>query len=332
MGVAFSLLEQQSEAEGFSGAVRVQQRGEIIVEFARGYGDRANERVNDLGTRFAVASGSKAFTALTIMSLAESGVFTLDTSLRSLIPGDLTQVDEAVTIDHLLSHRSGVGDYLDEAAGGDIDDYVLGELSVHTLETARDYLPLLNAHEQRSPPGERFAYNNGGFVMLSLVVETATGSFHRACGERVFNRAAMTDSGFFRTDDLPANTAVGYLADGRSNVFHLPVIGMGDGGAFLTLDDMAAFWDAFLAGGIVSLESVARMTAEVSFYDDTRSYGRGFWLSPGADHVWVEGMDAGVSFQSGVFKGADVRYSVVSNTSSGAWPLVKSIREAVARL
>ena len=330
MEVAFSQMEQRALEHDFSGIVRVERRGEVIVEFACGHSDRANERLNDLNTRFAVASGTKAFTALTIMSLVEAGAFTLDTTLRSVVGRDLPHVDEAVTIDHLLTHRSGVGDYVDEAAGGDIDDYVLGSLSVHTLERARDYLLLLNAHEQRSAPGERFAYNNSGFVMLALLVEMSTGSYHRAVRDHVFTPAAMSGAGFFRTDDLPPNTALGYLANGRTNVFHLPVIGVGDGGAFLTLDDTTAFWDAFLSGGIVSLASVAAMTAEVSVHDATRSYGRGFWLGPGADHVWFEGMDAGVSCQSGVFRGADVTYSVLSNTSSGAWPLVNFICDAMA--
>ena len=166
--------------------------------------------------------------------------------------------------------------------------------------------------------------------MLSLVIEKLTGSYHRAVRDHVFTPAAMPRAQFARTDDLPANTALGYLANGRSNVFHLPVVGMGDGGAFFTLDDTSSFWEALFGGRIVSPQSVEMMTAEVSVYDDTRSYGRGFWLSPGADHLWIEGMDAGVSFQSGVFRGAGVRYSVLSNTSSGAWPLVKAIEEIVA--
>lgn len=330
MATDFSQLEDLAKADDFSGVARVQRSGKTVVEFARGNSDRANERINHLGTRFAVASGTKAFTALTIMSLVESGAFRLDTTLRSVVAGDLPHVDEAVTIGHLLTHRSGVGDYLDEVAGGDIDDHILGSLSAHTLETARDYLPLLNAHGQKTAPGELFAYNNSGYVMLSLVIETVTGSYHRAVRDHVFARAGMAGAGFLRTDDLPADTALGYLEDGRSNVFHLPVIGMGDGGAFLTLDDTTAFWDAFSTGRIVSLESVAAMTAEVSVHDDTRSYGRGFWLGPRADHVWFEGMDAGVSFQSGVFRDTDVRYSVLSNTSAGVWPLVRTIRDAMA--
>lgn len=326
MSASFARLHEDALARDFSGVVRVERGGEVIVEFACGRSDRANGRLNGLATRFAVASGTKAFTALTIMSLVESRVLTLDTTVRSVVAADdLPHVDDAVTIDHLLTHRSGVGDYIDEEAGGDIDDHVLGPLSVHTLETARDYLPLLDAHGQRSAPGERFAYNNSGFVMLSLVIEIATGSYHQAVRDRVFTPVAMQGAGFFRTDDLPVDTAIGYLGNGRTNVFHLPVIGMGDGGAFLTLDDTTAFWDAFLGGRIVSPENVAAMTAEVSVHGDTRSYGRGFWLDPGSDHVWFEGMDAGVSFQSGVFGDSDMRYSVFSNTSSGVWPLVGMI-------
>lgn len=332
MSVALAQLEQIARAQDFSGVVRVQRQGEVIVEFARGHSDRANQRLNNLETRFSVASGTKALTALAVMSLVESEALTLDTTVRSLVGDDLPNVDQAVTIDHLLTHRSGVGDYLDESTGGHVDDHVLGSLSAHTLETARDYLPLLNAHQQQSGPGEQFAYNNSGFVMLSLVVEAITGSFHDAVRDRVFAAAAMPDAGFFRSDDLPANTAIGYLENGRSNVFHLPVIGMGDGGVFLTLDDTAAFWDALLIGSIVSPDSVAAMTSEVSVFDDARSYGRGFWLGPGGDHVWFEGMDAGVSFQSGVFRHSDVRYSVLSNTSTGAWPLVETIRKAVGEV
>lgn len=328
MRVALDQLEEFAITTGFSGVARVQHGGEVISEFACGHADRANDRMNNLETRFGVASGTKAFTALTIMSLVESGELTLDTTVRSVVAGDLPNVDAAVTIDHLLTHRSGVGDYIDEEAGGDIDDYLLGRLSPHVLETASDYLPLLNEHEQRSLPGEHFAYNNSGFVILSLVIEVLTGSFHQAVRDRVLTKAAMPSVGFFRSDDLPANTAVGYLENGRSNVFHLPVVGMGDGGVFLTLEDSAVFWDALFSGRIVSLESVAAMTAEVSVHNETRSYGKGFWLGQGADHVWIEGMDAGVSFQSGVFRADDVRYSVLSNTSSGVWPLVKAIRDA----
>ena len=57
-------------------------------------------------------------------------------------------------------------------------------------------------------------------------------------------------------------------------------------------------------------------------------YGLGFWADP--NHVWLEGMDAGVSFQSGFLPSSGARYSVLANTSSGAWPVVRALLERVA--
>lgn len=82
MAVGRPELQQQAQAIGFSGAVSVQRHGVAVIEFASGSADRANDRSNNIDTRFAIASGTKAFTALTIMSLVESGVFALDTTLQ----------------------------------------------------------------------------------------------------------------------------------------------------------------------------------------------------------------------------------------------------------
>ena len=67
---------------------------------------------------------------------------------------DLPLIDAAVTIEHLLAHRSGIGDYLDEPAVGDVTDYVM-PVPVHQLATTQDYVPVLDGHPQVSPPGER---------------------------------------------------------------------------------------------------------------------------------------------------------------------------------
>ncbi len=325
MNALSSRLEEAVAAHDFSGVVRVRGGGHEPIELARGDADRANGRANALTTRFGVASGTKGLTAATVMSLVESGDLALDTTVRSIVGDELDAIDHAVTIDHLLTHRSGVGDYLDEETLGDVDDHVLGALSAHTLQAPQDYVELLRAFPQVSPPGERFAYNNSGYVMLSLVIERVTGSFHRAVADRVLGPAGMERSGFFRSDDLPADAALGYMADSRTNVFHLPVIGAGDGGIYLTLDDAFAFWDALLAGRILAAASVDLMTSVVSANGDDGSYGRGFWLDERADHVWLEGMDPGVSFQSGVVRSTGLTYAVLSNTSSGAWPVAKLI-------
>ncbi len=309
-----------AEETGFAGVVRLERGGEVVDEFARGMADRSNGIGNELHTRFGAASATKGCTALTVMSLIEDGRFELATTATELVGNQLPLVDQDVTIAHLLSHTSGVGDYIDEEVLGDIDEHIL-DVSTHTLEQPTDYLPLIAGHSQVSPPGERFAYNNGAFIMLSLIIERVAGSFHDAVAERVFVPAGMKRSGFFRSDALPAETSFGYLKSGRTNVFHLPVIGAGDGGVYFTLDDVAALWSAFFDGRIVQSENISLMTTPVHMNAEGEGYGLGFWLPHGGDSVALEGQDAGVSFRSLVHRPTDVRYTIMSNTADGVWPL-----------
>ena len=82
-----------------------------------------------------------------------------------------------MTVEQLLAHRSGIGDYLDEDDGGDTR-YVL-PVPVHELATTEDYLAVLDGYPPKFAPGERFAYNNGGFVVLALIAERSSGvPFH----------------------------------------------------------------------------------------------------------------------------------------------------------
>jgi CubicO group peptidase (beta-lactamase class C family) len=97
---------------------------------------------------------TKGFVAVATMSLVESGALSLDTRLRDLVGDELPLVDPAVTIENLQTHRSGVGDYLDEEQLGDIDDFIF-DASVNTLATPDDYLPHISGHRQVSAPGQR---------------------------------------------------------------------------------------------------------------------------------------------------------------------------------
>jgi CubicO group peptidase (beta-lactamase class C family) len=323
-------LHAMGEATGFSGVAQVSVDGEAAVELARGLADRSNARPIGLATRFAIASGTKGLTALTVMSLIEQHKLSLDTTVSSIVGDSLPLVDQAVTVEHLLTHRSGIGDYLDEELLGDIDDHVLDGRSAHLFERVSDYVPLLAGHAQRTPPGEAFAYNNSGFVVLALLIEAVCGSYHQAVSDHVLQPAGMGRSGFFRSDDLPTDCALGYLQNGRTNQFHLPVLGGGDGGLFTTVADVDALWTALFEGRIVSPATVQQMVSVVTDRGDQAAYGQGFWMTSDASLVWLEGMDAGVSFETGVHHESQVRYCVMSNTSSGVWPLAKAIRHWVA--
>jgi hypothetical protein len=134
----------------------------------------------------------------------------------------------------------------------------------------------------------------------------------------------MSDTGFVRSDQLPTGAAIGYLKDGRSNVLHLPVRGAGDGGAYATLADIESLWLSLFAERIVPLPVVERLVgARSDSATDHRRYGLGFWLRPDRETVMLEGMDAGVSCRTSYDRSSSLSYTVISNTSSGAWPIVR---------
>jgi CubicO group peptidase (beta-lactamase class C family) len=319
-------IDKLAEENGFSGVVWVDHAGE--VEFAKAYGaaNRTYGVPNSVDTRFGIASGSKGFTALSVISLIRDGVLELSTTARSLLGKDLPLIADDVTVEHLLTHTSGIGDYLDEEVDSDITDYVVG--AVHELTTTEAFLPLLDGHPTKFPAGERFAYCNGGFVVLALLAERASGvGYHDLVRERVLRPAGMTRTDFFRSDELPADAAVGYLPiDGvdRSNVFHLPVLATGDGGIHTTAADISTFWRALFAGDIVdSVEEVLRPRRDVP--EESRRYGLGFWLHESSDTAILTGYDAGASFKSTHDPHTGTTRTVLSNTSPGAWPIARAL-------
>ncbi|OFW75505.1 MAG: serine hydrolase [Actinobacteria bacterium RBG_16_68_12] len=327
-----SALESELDAiaaeMSFSGVVRV-DRGDV-TEIAKAYGfaHRGYEIPNEVDTRFAIASGTKGLTALTVVSLIEEGLLELPTTARSLLGADLPLIGDDVTVEQLLAHRSGIGDYLDEDSDLDVADYLM-PVPVHELVTTDDYLVALDGHPPKFAPGERFAYCNSGYVVLALIAERTSGiPFHELVVERVCSPAGMRDTEFLRSDELPGRTALGYLsADGlRTNVLHVPVRGSGDGGIYSAAADIRALWIALFAGRIVTSDWGREMTRPRSVAPDHKQrYGLGFWLHESTDTVILEGYDAGASFRSVHDPRTDVTCTVISNWTDGAWPVAQYV-------
>ena len=327
---AAEMLDALASETAFSGVVRVDGPDGIEVAKAYGFAHRGYGIPNDVDTRFAIASGTKGLTALTVVSLIEDGLLALSTPARSALGSDLPLVGDDVTVEHLLSHRSGIGDYLDEEVEQDLTAYLM-PVPVHELATTEQYVAALDGLPRKFAPGERFAYCNSGYVVLALIAERAGGEpFHDLVRRRVCEPAGMRDTAFFRSDELPGNTALGYLMIGgewRTNVFHLPVRGSGDGGIYSTAADISSLWRAFFAGRIVSTDWVGEMVCARSEVrsEPKRRYGLGFWLDASSDDVMLEGRDAGVSFHSVHDPRSGATRTVISNTTDGAWPIARCL-------
>ncbi len=327
-------IDPVADQNGFAGVVSVHRGG--ATEFAQAYGlaDRARQIPNTVGTRFAIASGTKGLTALAVVSLINDNALAMSTTARSVLGTDLPLIGDDVTIEHLLAHRSGIGDYLDEEAGYDVTGYPL-TVPPQDLATTEQYLAVLGGHPAKFAPGERFSYCNSGYVVLALIAERISGvAFDQLVAERVCGPAGMADTGFLRSDELPDRTALGYLpipGRSRTNVFHLPVRGSGDGGIYSTAADISALWQSLFTGRIVPAWWVAEMVRPRSDVPaKSKRYGLGFWLGQHSDTVILEGFDAGVSFRSVHDPRSAVTCTVISNSSDGAWPIARRLEEFLA--
>lgn len=318
-------MDLVARATDFSGVVRIDRGGDVEFACAYGFAHRGHGIRNTLDTQFATASGTKGLTAVVVMGLVEEGSLALTTTARSVLGGDLPMIDDRVTVEQLLGHRSGIGDYLDEEEDPELTDYLM-PVPVHELAETEDYLKVLDGRPTKFPPGERFSYSNSGYVVLALIAERVTGvPFHELVRRRVAERAGMRATEFLRSDELPETAALGYLSQdpaSRTNVFHLPVRGSGDGGIYTTVADMSSFWLSLFAGRIVSadaVEELVRTRSEVP----PRHYGLGFWLENSGGAAMLIGTDAGVSFRSRHDPTTRVTETVISNTTTGARPIAR---------
>jgi len=322
-------VDEKAAETAFAGVVRLERNGVVELDVAYGLADRAHGIPMTTDDQLGMASGSKTFTALVVMRLVEEGLLGLSTTARQVLGSDLPLIADDVTVEHLLSHRSGIGDYLDEDEL-DSEDYPM-PVSVHQLVTTEDFLPILDGRPTKFRAGERFTYCNGGFVVLALIAERVSGqSYQDLVRELVCSPAGMVDTAFLRSDALPGRAALGYVeieGQWRTNVFHLPVVATGDGGVHTTTADMARFWTALTAGRIVRPQTLDDMRTPRSEPGpgDSRCYGLGFWLEPDSPVMTMSGGDAGVSFWSSHDADRGTTATVISTTISGAWPVIEVV-------
>jgi len=335
-GISRDEIIRAAGETGFSGVVSLAPpNGGASLDLAFGLAERGHRVANTIETRFAMASGCKAFAAIAIGMLIDAGKVTLETRLADCVGSRRFSFSPDVTLGHLLNHTAGIPDYFDEDVQSDYGALWRAR-PCYSMTSIADFLPLFENGAMKFEPGSRFHYNNAGFILLGLVVEELTGEdFRASVGRRIFDPCGMTHSGYFAMDALPDNTATGYLApdetDGRSNIFSVPSIGGSDGGAFTTAGDMHRFWQALLAGRLLSPGLIERFTTpsvSTAEGDPTSHYGYGVWLqeTPRGRMALVVGGDPGVSMQSGIRLSDGLVFTVLSNVQYGATEMAQRLR------
>lgn len=223
-GQLIDTLDASVETHAFSGVVSIRLHGQPLYERAAGCADRSNKIANSLDTRFGIASGTKFLTALAIGKLVAAQKLSLSTRLQDCLVLDFPQYSPEITIRHLLTHTSGIPDYFDEEKVADFEHFFVSR-PWYELKGPKDYLAVFPDEPMKFPPGSRFSYSNGGYILLGVVIEEVTGlPYQRYVEQAIFQAIGMKRSGYFAFNQLPEQTALGYIEEAggwRTNIYNL---------------------------------------------------------------------------------------------------------------
>ena len=228
---ADAYLSEWAKQGRFSGTVLVAKGDKILLR--KGYG-MANYELgvpNTPETVFRIGSITKSFTALSILQLEERGLLKVSDPVVKYIP-EIPQAWSAITIHQLLCHKSGMPEFIDAKAYGELDN------SLHVENAIQEYAdkPLVNQ------PGETLRYSNSGYILLGRVIEKVSGqTYEDYLQANILRPAGMTNTAFDHTTPLVLHRANGYKFDGETVINTKPEdpAGAGAAGALRsTVDDL----------------------------------------------------------------------------------------------
>lgn len=322
----------------FRGNAYIIQNEDVLLNYSGGFADLANEIPNIFNTRFASASMGKTFVAVGILQLIEAGKLRFEDTLGTILDIDLKNIDPDVTVKQLLTHTSGVPDYFDESI---IDNYeaLWTDFPNYRIRHNKDMLPLFIDKPMMYPKGEKFQYNNTGYILLAMIMENILGmDFDIYLKQNVFDKCGMHDTGYYAFDRLPARCANSYIycpetENFRTNIYSVGAKGTGDGGAFVTVGDIVKFWNALIRHELLSDKMVSQMFSKQS--GDGKDpeegyYGFGVWIidnPEGQDYVYMQGCDDGVSALSEYNPNNGMITVMLSNYGDNVWSRMRNVRK-----
>ncbi len=293
-------IEARLEAlEGFEGQAIVEGDGEIILR--RAFGEAREGVPATMETRYYIGSVAKTITSSVVLGLCEEGVLELDAPIDVYLP-DVPEDKKAITIRHLLAHRSGmVANHEDP----------LAELDREAFERWALAQPI------DSEPGTAFSYSNVGYSLLAAIVERVSGeAFETVVRERVFVPAGMTSARFISGPGVDAETwAIGSGPQAEEFGFSgdltdLPTtwLRLGPGGIVCTADDLLAFDHALAAGKILGKE----MLFEATSPSGGKDWGLGWRLATSRRDTRVQWHNGGFpGFGAEFFRLVDDGYTII---------------------
>jgi CubicO group peptidase (beta-lactamase class C family) len=265
------LVENHARDEDFHGSILVAAGDDVLFTAGYGLADRANVVPNTPSTRFRIASISKQVTATAILMEQQRGSLSVDDPICEHLP-PCPSAWGAITIRHLLTHTSGIPEYIDQP------DFP----GRHLPMTPAQIMGQVADDPLEFPPGSHFSYSNSGYSLLGIILETVSGVTYADYVEtEIFGPLGMADSGYEHDGD---GLAVGYTLNGvvaRDIDMSVPYAA---GALFSTVEDLHR-WDRAVAGGrLVPATALTDGAVGAPANHSPYTYGFGVFVGESRDH------------------------------------------------
>ncbi|HVF90272.1 MAG TPA: serine hydrolase domain-containing protein [Blastocatellia bacterium] len=256
-------VERAAADDRFSGVVLIAKGNSVVFNKAYGMAEKAFGAPNKIDTKFNLGSMNKMFTSVAIAQLVQAGKLSYDDKLSKVLPDyPNKEVAEKVTIHHLLTHTSGLGDFFKPQFFQNREKY----------RNPRDYFPIFAADPLQFEPGTRWSYSNASFIVLGAVVEALSGeNYFDYVREHIFKPAGMNDTASYSVEEVTPNLAVGYTRFGgndplgiearRANWMSLPLKGSPAGGGYSTAPDLLKFSQALRGHKLLNADLSEKITS-----------------------------------------------------------------------
>ena len=310
-----SVVTAAMAAEHIPGvSVAVLRGADTVVMRGWGYANVELRASAGPQTAYRIGSVTKQFTAAAILQLIEQGKVSLDDTLQKFVPGFPTP-GRRITIRQLLNHVSGIPSYT--SIGRAWQSKMRLDLSQDSL------LALVRDRTPDFAPGERFLYDNTGYYLLGMVIESASGqSYPQYLADHIFVPLGLRGTSYCETRQLIENRAQGYQSD-SAGVANADFISMGQpfaaGSLCSTVGDLVA-WQRALAGDrLLRAGSYAQMSTPGRLNNGsatTYGFGLGMNQFEGHRHIGHSGGINGFSSMLSAYPDDGLIIVVLANSEN----------------
>jgi len=301
-------------------SLAIVQDGRITRAQGYGFANLEQKTPAHRQTVYEIGSNTKQFTAAAIMMLVEEEKVHLDDPLTKYFP-EAPQAWRGITIQHLLSHTSGIQNHV---AVPHWLDVFRTNLAFETTPPRDELLKMFFKLPLEFQPGETWAYDNTGYYLLGIVIEKASGKpYWQFVDQRIFKPLGMVSTRSTDPQPIVPNRASGY--EWKNNHFEnrpvlLPPIAFSAGSILSTVEDMAK-WDAALYTEKLlkksSLDQIWTAAVTKDGAEPPFNYGFGWFIESYHGHRLVQHSGGTPGFSSAIYRFVDDKLTIIILTNHG---------------